>query len=165
MDDLITVADFCTRFSQNAVQSAHLKMESVTIFENSSAYDFSMLRNFGAVSKSIHVHGHCIRRKKWEYQKRIIKYCTSIELRITDFNLTDEIGHLMQPLLARVQKLAFASCKFSKSFLQNLLIWLPELCELSFSDNTYYNVGDTSQFVSRFQKYPKLEVIAFWYED
>lgn len=156
-NDLAVVADVCIRFRQNAVKIAHLKPKVLYLNDYTSVVDYSRFRNFGTTIKSVDVN--CYGRAN--HQKRLIqslsRYCIgeSIELVLRSYEINEEMAFITRPLLERVTKLEFDTCRFSMMLQRNLPLWSPELRELKY---TY----DASNFsFDQGQLFPKLESISF----
>lgn len=167
-DDLTVAADVCTRFRQNAVETAHLKFKQSNGFKWSQKNWCSQLRIFGGLLESVCVEGGCELEDEpqVEFPKRAIelltKYCakTIIKLKLDSVDLSDEFALLMQPMLKKVRRLEFDGCFLGEVFLRNLAIWSPELRELIFKDINGSKDGEmSSDFLH--QKYPKLEYVDF----
>lgn len=131
------------------------------------------MRNFGAFVKSMKVYGGYSPNSREKYvslslktsQKRLIEFMsvywtgTSIELEISEYDITDEIALLMLPTLARMHKLQFSHCKLSALILRNLPLWSPKLRQLKFVAN--YFQKNVIKFDALHQKFPKLKLISF----
>lgn len=163
--DLITIADVCTRFRQNAALSARFKFKRLELGPYSPRHEYSILRNFGAFVKSMKVYGGYIPNSRAKYQKRLIEFLSmywtemSIEFEISEFDITDEIALLMLPTLARMRKLQFSHCKLNALMLRNLPLWSPKLRQLKFVAN--YFQTNVLTFNALHQKFPKLKLISF----
>lgn len=138
-DSLSVVADVCTRFRTNAVNSARSNVKQLIWKHPISVHDYSKLRNFGASIKTVEVCccGSCslapsqceffeIKNTTEFLQKHIEllnRYCNeeAIELKIIYADITDEIAILMMPLLARVRKLEFKYCFLRNSIFFNFV--------------------------------------------
>lgn len=137
---LSIVADVCTRFRQNAAQTARPKCINIYLSQNSDRTDYSTLRNFGASAKSIsvRVYGQHRQMVHADFQRRLIELLglygaeKVIEVDFRSFTITDEIAFLMKPLLERLRKISFQQCHFHNvSVLENLSHSSPELREFS----------------------------------
>lgn len=167
--ELTAVADVCTRFRQNAMRSARSKCKDILLTALSSVHQYSKLRNFGAFIESVSVRGCCYSKSRKKLQKRLIKlvdrYCVGafIEMKIFDYDITDENARRMMPLLARAQKLQFSGCKWSKTILKNLSLWSPQLRELKFLQYNDRDEDSMMHFDIFRLNFPKLESISFWW--
>lgn len=160
LQDLAAIANVCSRFRQNAAESARSKFKKITLSENREKHDYTLLRYFGASVESVCVYG-----SQTEWYKRVMellsRYCVgkSIKLSIHRFDMTDEIAHHMEPLLGRVINLEFERCKFDEVLLlKNLPLWSTELRQLAFTSCNMSSFEVMGTACSH-QKFSKLELI------
>lgn len=165
IDELTVVADVCTRFRRIAENCAHSELEHFEMNYWSPNYAYTMLRIFGEAIKRVAVDGKAPRKNRTKFQKRLIGlvnlHCVgeSIEICLKDFDITDEIANLMQPLLSRVRKIHLKDCQWGEVFLKNLPFWSPKLREFEceWRDSKY----EDQYFDSLHQRFSMLESISF----
>lgn len=162
--DLTANADVCTRFRYNAAQAARSKFKYLYMHKCSSVGAYAKLRNFGASVTSVCVDSLYGQKGRAQFQKRIIEllnlYCVgeTIDLKLSRFDIIDDLAVLMVPLLGRVQNLNLEDCQSGGLFLKKLPFWSPELRELNCQS---LNDSDREgmQFDGLHRNFPKLESI------
>lgn len=167
LSELITVADVCAHFRENAVQLDRLKMKikKLRLHMKSPMKDFSMLRIFGASIETVKLNGECRREaRQAKYQKQIIELVRPysvgilIKLKLCCFDIFDENAILLLPLLARVNSLILSFCHIGKLFSEKIASCSLELRSLSIQLSSKPNFGQMCQ------RFPKLESISCCHE-
>lgn len=154
--DLCAVADVCRRFRANArAVYAYSKLkENLNIFSDlCHPQEYSnvilrrtsaVLRNFGSLTKRMHVDGACYDVTLTEqqiFQNRLVKllatYCrgTLNELTLNSFVMSDRVIKIIQPVLRRVRKLSIQDSQCGIIDWKPLKRLAPKLNELKFSCN------------------------------
>lgn len=167
LSDLCSVADTCSRlrsaakayFAYSEFRTLHfpysgMRYSRKPLLVNQLIYESSrVLRNFGASVISFNEseelpYDRLVTESLRKYQRNIIEllvqHCGEnlIELKLSHFNMTDEIAIVMRPLLKHLQKFELHWV----SHLRMLSAWCPELRELHLKDTVVDHDGWNQQF-------------------
>lgn len=140
-DDLVAAADVCIRFRENAqAEFAHSKKEKKLeiggLTSNSLFKASKIMRVFGSFIKVVWLEGtfdydtdQCYSEKSLRLLNRY-HYATLTELQLIAVDLTDNIQHLLRPLLRHLHVLTMTCCRVSNVFLNELSKTTPDLQRL-----------------------------------
>lgn len=156
---LINLADVCHRFREVAQAHFHsMQLMEITklVLEEEYLPIHRLIRNFGKSISSL----EGIRsdgRSKFLIET-IMLYCgeTLHTLTLDSFEIDEELGQKMRPLLLRLQTFGIIDCRCPDLFFKMLPSCLPELRKLELKSKTIDDWG----FI---QTYPKLETLSIGY--
>lgn len=175
-EDLIAVANVCTRFRLNVQDSfsRFSRFKSLYRFRFCDSVELFgaclMLRNFGTFIETIELElryldaftrSQC--EKLTEKSLQLLKqYSRPSGLTILGYEIRDNIELIFRPLLLRLRKLVLVDCKVSAELLDSLPKLAPSLRVLKFKHTLIHTSNNENQpFDFSQTKFPKLEEITF----
>lgn len=167
LEDLVNVADVCSRFRQNA--RSHFTRSSLKYSVEfhrhedrhySSYNQFRVLRIFGSSIKKIKL-GKSMRNVPTQLIELLRLHC-GVSGALDEFEICAYDGDfVMSSVLGQLKVLTFAGCTLTNDFLEMLPRWMPQLRELRFNSIRIAGSREQLPFLGDQPNFPKLEAIVF----